>query len=408
MSEKAVLKGGADTVHEEEKEGGHINLEHGLDICINCEVNQKDPTGITTPYRLLVPALWVDELEDVNRTPYRKQSVLDRFRSIKLGRNRKSGLARRQGQGEWGGGSGGTDSYTPSISETGEEITQEPSRPVISNPIPLPRPQQQQQQENGGYPGRRLSKAHRMLGTTDDDQHRYPAPAAANGGLRGQDALKTGGTKTSRNGVETLQPRPRPTPGNQHDDIGMAMAAGDRISTAGPAGARNSRPLSSSGANNNNNNNNNNGVVLGQGAKISSAGSRSSGPQGLQTGNGSVKMGMGEKVRTATGGSMARSGSRGYQAPDDERTHSGNGVMLGRGEKVSGGGGGDRFPRDSRYRGYGEGEGYGEEEDGYSYSEGSEGDEYASRDHQRAPGKGEAKGYGGIEAYKAKSWRRFF
>lgn len=405
MSEKAVLKGGADTMHEEEKEGGHINLEHGLDICINCEVNQKDPAGITTPYRLLVPALWVEGLEDVNRTTYRKKGVLDRFRSIKLGRNRKSGLARRQGQGEWGGGGRGTDSYTPSISETGEQyesqMTQQ-ARPIISNPIPLPR--QQQQQEDRGYPGRRPSKADRMLGTMDDHHHRYPASATENGGaagLRGQGA-RTSSTKTSRDRVEPFQSRP-PQTANQHDDIGMAMAAGDRISTLNTAGARNSRSLSSSGANNN-------GVVLGQGAKISSAGSRSSGPQGLQTGNGSVKMGMGEKVKSATGsGSMMRSGSRGYQATDDERMGGGDGVVLGRGEKVKGGGGGgggDRFPsRDNRYQEYGEGDGYGGD-DGYSYSESSQGDEYGARD--QPPVKGEAKGYGGIEAYKAKSWRRFF
>ena len=38
-----------------------INLEGGLDICLNMEVNQKDPAGITMPYRLLVPALWYEE-----------------------------------------------------------------------------------------------------------------------------------------------------------------------------------------------------------------------------------------------------------------------------------------------------------------------------------------------------------
>jgi hypothetical protein len=38
-----------------------INLEGGLDICLNMEVSQKDPAGITMPYRLLVPALWYVE-----------------------------------------------------------------------------------------------------------------------------------------------------------------------------------------------------------------------------------------------------------------------------------------------------------------------------------------------------------
>ena len=39
------------------KKQEYINLEGGLDICLNVEVSQHDPAGITTPYRLLVPAL---------------------------------------------------------------------------------------------------------------------------------------------------------------------------------------------------------------------------------------------------------------------------------------------------------------------------------------------------------------
>ena len=41
-----------------------VNLEGGLDICLNIEVNHKDPAGITMPYRLLVPALWYEEVEE--------------------------------------------------------------------------------------------------------------------------------------------------------------------------------------------------------------------------------------------------------------------------------------------------------------------------------------------------------
>ncbi len=41
-----------------------INLEGGLDICLNMEVSPRDPAGITMPYRLLVPALWYDESQD--------------------------------------------------------------------------------------------------------------------------------------------------------------------------------------------------------------------------------------------------------------------------------------------------------------------------------------------------------
>lgn len=37
-----------------------VNIEGGLDICLNVEVSSKDPAGITVPYRLLVPRLWYD------------------------------------------------------------------------------------------------------------------------------------------------------------------------------------------------------------------------------------------------------------------------------------------------------------------------------------------------------------
>ncbi|ROW07886.1 hypothetical protein VMCG_03607 [Cytospora schulzeri] len=37
-----------------------VNIEGGLDICLNVEVSPKDPAGITVPYRLLVPKLWYD------------------------------------------------------------------------------------------------------------------------------------------------------------------------------------------------------------------------------------------------------------------------------------------------------------------------------------------------------------
>ncbi|KAI1392772.1 uncharacterized protein F4822DRAFT_425979 [Hypoxylon trugodes] len=37
-----------------------VDLEGGLDVCLNVEVNAKDPAGITVPYRLLVPRLWYE------------------------------------------------------------------------------------------------------------------------------------------------------------------------------------------------------------------------------------------------------------------------------------------------------------------------------------------------------------
>ncbi|KAI1938640.1 hypothetical protein LOZ66_003443 [Ophidiomyces ophidiicola] len=50
---KQALRQGSDMHH-------FINLEGGLDITLNCEVSSTDPAGITTPYRVLVPALAFD------------------------------------------------------------------------------------------------------------------------------------------------------------------------------------------------------------------------------------------------------------------------------------------------------------------------------------------------------------
>ncbi|KAF4124957.1 hypothetical protein GMORB2_3796 [Geosmithia morbida] len=44
-----------------------VNLEGGLDICLNVEVNPRDPTGITVPYRLLVPKLDFDYSPEADR-----------------------------------------------------------------------------------------------------------------------------------------------------------------------------------------------------------------------------------------------------------------------------------------------------------------------------------------------------
>ncbi|KAF3057376.1 hypothetical protein GL218_06276 [Daldinia childiae] len=37
-----------------------VDLQGGLDVCLNVEVNARDPAGITVPYRLLVPRLWYE------------------------------------------------------------------------------------------------------------------------------------------------------------------------------------------------------------------------------------------------------------------------------------------------------------------------------------------------------------
>ena len=106
MSEKAAAKGG-----DMDNMTGHINLEHGLDIVLNCEANQKDPAGITIPYRLLIPALWYEGEGDLNTETYKKKGLLSRLGSIRG--SRRNTLAGGQGRGNWGR----QDSLTPSGSE---------------------------------------------------------------------------------------------------------------------------------------------------------------------------------------------------------------------------------------------------------------------------------------------------
>ncbi|TVY33084.1 Uncharacterized protein LSUB1_G007596 [Lachnellula subtilissima] len=58
-----------------------VNLEGGLDICLNMEVSQKDPAGITMPYRLLVPALWYEE-ENPGEAAEQVQAGMKRWMSF--------------------------------------------------------------------------------------------------------------------------------------------------------------------------------------------------------------------------------------------------------------------------------------------------------------------------------------
>jgi hypothetical protein len=124
LSEKAARKGvvpGLDKEGNEVEVNEHINLEGGLDIIINCEVNQNDPAGITTPYRLLVPALWYDGSSDREKldgplaasTPIARKPTL--LKRIGLGgRNRSTKLAEGQGRGNWGQEMSETESYSGS------------------------------------------------------------------------------------------------------------------------------------------------------------------------------------------------------------------------------------------------------------------------------------------------------
>jgi PhoD related phosphatase len=80
-------------------ESHDVNLEGGLDICLNVEVSQKDPAGITMPYRLLVPALWYEDVkEDQNGTKGHERKGSGFMRLVSFGRS-KSDKSALKGKG---------------------------------------------------------------------------------------------------------------------------------------------------------------------------------------------------------------------------------------------------------------------------------------------------------------------
>jgi hypothetical protein len=60
LSQKAAKKAAR---RGDDGAGTFVNLEGGLDVTLNLELNPKDPSGITTPYKLLIPALWFEGTE---------------------------------------------------------------------------------------------------------------------------------------------------------------------------------------------------------------------------------------------------------------------------------------------------------------------------------------------------------
>jgi len=90
--------------------GERINLEGGLDICLNLEVSQHDPAGITTPYRLIVPALDYSPTEAIpEKKEGRKSSFSGVLGVFKGGRQRRTtvgedGYSHSEGSGAESGG----------------------------------------------------------------------------------------------------------------------------------------------------------------------------------------------------------------------------------------------------------------------------------------------------------------
>ena len=76
---------GLSTKQKKQADSYEVDLEGGLDICLNVEVNPKDPTGITVPYRLLVPKLfyeWTPGDDEISTPPAEKSSGGGRFKKL--------------------------------------------------------------------------------------------------------------------------------------------------------------------------------------------------------------------------------------------------------------------------------------------------------------------------------------
>ena len=72
---------GLSTKQLKRRDAYEVDLEGGLDICLNVEVSAKDPSGITVPYRLLVPRLFY-EYEGEEATT-KEPSAFRRFLSFR-------------------------------------------------------------------------------------------------------------------------------------------------------------------------------------------------------------------------------------------------------------------------------------------------------------------------------------
>ena len=115
--------GGQVDVKAEEELHDHINLEGGLDVKLNCEVSQGDPAGITTPYRLLIPALQYDGTSDRQKlgssTGLQKTQSL--LKKIRIASSSHRATEARPGSDDRGQYMSESGSETESVSDTDEE-----------------------------------------------------------------------------------------------------------------------------------------------------------------------------------------------------------------------------------------------------------------------------------------------
>lgn len=98
-----------------------VDLEGGLDICINAEVSPRDPAGITVPYRILVPRLLHDEEDERRHNEMLVREVPERgFKRFLSFRGKKKGQGKGEVQEQEQGGPGGMMSREESEDEADE------------------------------------------------------------------------------------------------------------------------------------------------------------------------------------------------------------------------------------------------------------------------------------------------
>ncbi|KAI0976868.1 hypothetical protein F4678DRAFT_127306 [Xylaria arbuscula] len=109
-----------------------VNSEGGLEVCLNVEVNPKDPAGITVPYRLLVPRLWYEYQGEGSPEPEPAPPV-------------KNKLVKRRSQEQWPG----PENYDDEQQDAVEVPQRKPSgiRRWFSSRGKNSQQQQQQQQQ---------------------------------------------------------------------------------------------------------------------------------------------------------------------------------------------------------------------------------------------------------------------
>ncbi|KAK2768583.1 hypothetical protein FQN54_000439 [Arachnomyces sp. PD_36] len=166
---------------EDNEENDHVNLEGGLDITLNCEVSPADPAGITTPYKLLVPALWYDGGLEPSAEPVKK-GLLKRMFSKKKKRveeEEEYDDEEEEYEEDWDE-KGGDHQVHPEQSSNPNATT--PAAAAVPTPAPAPAPPAPQRgfpaaandgidDGYGGYGGYEYDDDQVSEGELSDEQH---------------------------------------------------------------------------------------------------------------------------------------------------------------------------------------------------------------------------------------------